>query len=53
VFNSGSDTTPTGLARATALNVENVILGGDINIIRPNAMDGGFLSLNIMQIEKN
>ena len=31
----GSDTTPTGLARACCLLEENVILGGDINVLRP------------------
>ena len=31
-----SDTTPTGLARASCIMVENVLLGGDINILSPN-----------------
>lgn len=43
-----SDTTPTGLARATSVEVEGVILGGDINVIRPNkTCNGSFLSINI------
>lgn len=29
-----SDVTPNGLARASALSIENVLLGGDMNIIR-------------------
>ncbi len=41
-----SDTTPTGLARATSLEKSGVLLGGDINIIRPNGnVDGSCLSL--------
>ena len=31
-----SDTTPTGLARATSIEKSDVLLGGDINVIRPN-----------------
>lgn len=30
-----SDVTPDGLAKASAIMLENVILGGDINILRP------------------
>lgn len=41
----GDDTTPTGLARATALEVENVILGGGINVLRPKAISGSYLSI--------
>ena len=41
-----SDTTPTGLARATSIEKENVLLGGGINIIRPNkTINGSYLSL--------
>ena len=41
-----SDTTPTGLARATSLEKSGVLLGGDINIIRPNKkITGSCLSL--------
>lgn len=43
----GSDTTPTGLARATSLEVENVLLGGDINVLRPKFHNGSYLSLAI------
>lgn len=43
-----SDTTPTGLARASSLEKDDIILGGDINILRPNRnIDGSFLSYNI------
>ena len=41
-----SDTTPTGLARATSLEKSGVLLGGDINIVRPNKdINGSCLSL--------
>ena len=41
-----SDTTSTGLARATSLEKSGVLLGGDINIIRPNeGINGSCLSL--------
>ena len=41
-----SDTTPTGLARATSIEKSGVLLGGDINIIRPNkGINGSCLSL--------
>ena len=41
-----SDTTPTGLARSTSLEKSGVLLGGDINIIRPNkGINGSCLSL--------
>ncbi len=43
-----SDTTPTGLARATSLEKSGVLLGGDINIIRPNKdVNGSCLSLSL------
>ena len=43
-----STTTPTGVARASCIEKEGVILGGDINILRPNSMVlGRFLSFNI------
>ena len=43
-----SDTTPTGLARATSIEKSGVILGGDINILRPKSpLVGSFLSYNI------
>lgn len=43
-----SDTTPTGLARATSIEKSGVILGGDINILRPKQpLIGSFLSYNI------
>ncbi|MGL5235969.1 MAG: restriction endonuclease subunit S [Empedobacter falsenii] len=42
-----SDTTPIGIARASSLEIDNVILGGDINIIRPIGIDGNYLSLNL------
>ena len=44
----GSDTTPTGLARATSIEKDDVLLGGDINVIRPHEnINGNFLSLAI------
>lgn len=43
-----SDTTPTGIARAACIDQSDVILGGDINILRPKENTiGSFLSLNI------
>ncbi len=43
-----SDTTPTGLARATSIEKTGVLLGGDINVIRPcDEIDGSCLSLAI------
>ena len=42
-----SDTTPTGLARASALNLKGIILGGDINVLRPKMINGAFLSYAI------
>jgi len=43
----GDDTTPTGLARATSLEVDNVILGGGINVLRPKEINGSYLSVCI------
>ncbi|NLL04890.1 MAG: hypothetical protein GX270_03685 [Clostridiaceae bacterium] len=43
-----SDTTPTGLARASSVEKSGVLLGGDINVLRPKKhVDGSFLSYNI------
>lgn len=35
VLMPSSDVTPDGLARASAITLDNVILGGDMNILRP------------------
>ena len=35
VLMPSSDVTPTGLAKASAIMLDNVILGGDMNILRP------------------
>lgn len=43
----GDDTTPTGLARATSLEVNNVILGGGINVLRSDDFNGSYLSLSL------
>ena len=44
----GSDTTPTGLARASSIEKAGVLLGGDINVLRPMGnINGSFLSLCI------
>lgn len=43
----GDDTTPTGLARATSLEVDGVILGGGINVLRSDTFNGSFLSLSL------
>ena len=43
-----SDTTPTGIARATSVEKEGVLLGSDINIIRPESgIHGSCLSLSM------
>ena len=43
-----SDTTPSGLARATSIEKSGVLIGGDINIIRPNKeINGSCLSLSL------
>ena len=48
-----SDTTPTGLARASASEIDNVLIGGDINILRPNDnIHGSCLALAI-NVNKN
>jgi type I restriction enzyme S subunit len=40
-----SDVTPTGLAKASAITLDNVVLGGDMNIIRPKtSINSIFLS---------
>lgn len=45
----GSGETPEDIARASNVNVSGVVLGGDINIIRPDGekMDSTFLALTI------
>ena len=47
-----SDTTPTGLARASSLNLKGIILGGDINVLRPKTINGTFLSYSINNNKK-
>ena len=44
-----SDVTPNGLATASAIFEDNVILGGDVLVIRPNKNElfGGFLSYQV------
>ena len=42
-----SDTTPTGLARASSIDIADVILGGDINVLRPLKDNGDFISYSI------
>ena len=43
-----SDTTPTGIARASSIDKVGVLLGGDINILRPrDGYHGSYLSYNI------
>jgi type I restriction enzyme S subunit len=44
-----SDVTPRGLAKASCLSVDDVVLGGDILVIRPDAdqVDGAFLAAQI------
>ncbi|PQA96671.1 hypothetical protein B0A69_00840 [Chryseobacterium shigense] len=45
VLMPSSDVTPDGLAKASAIMLDNVILGGDMNILRPKTnVDSVFLS---------
>ena len=48
-----SDVTPTGLAKACCVNFENVILGGDILVIRTErqTVNGEFLARYIRHLE--
>jgi len=48
-----SDVTPRGLAKASCISVNDVVLGGDILVIRPNlnAVNGSFLSYVIRHDE--
>ena len=48
VFIPCSSTTPTGIEKATSIECEGVIIGGDINVIRPyETILGSFLSINL------
>lgn len=48
-----SDVTPSGLAKASCLKVDNIVIGGDILVIRPNPeLDGTFLSFVIKNSKK-
>lgn len=42
-----SDTTPTGLARATCIMCDDVLLGGDINILKPQKHEGRYFAYAI------
>lgn len=49
----GSDTTPTGLARALCVVNDGVILGGDINILHPHVdVEGRFLAFALNNRKK-
>lgn len=46
-----SSTTPTGIEKASSIEKDDIILGGDINILRPKkSISGSFLSININAI---
>lgn len=47
-----SDVTPDGLARASCLMLDNVVLGGDMNIIRPTNVNSSMLSY-LLNFNKN
>lgn len=49
-----SDVTPSGLAKACCLNLQNVILGGDILVIRTDkrSINGEFLARYIRHLER-
>ncbi len=53
VLMPGSDVTPRGLATASAIKVSDVVLGGDVIVIRtkPNSLHGPFLS-NFIRMSK-
>jgi type I restriction enzyme S subunit len=50
----GSDVTPRGLATASSIQVSDVILGGDVIVIRPerSSLHGPFLS-NLIRVSKS
>ena len=48
----GDDTTPNGLARATSVEVDDVILGGSINVLRSDLYNGSFLSIALNRNKK-
>ena len=50
----GSGETPEDIARASNVNVSGIVLGGDINIIRPDTekMDSTFLALTISNVQQ-
>ena len=48
----GSDTTPTGLARALCVVNEGVAIGGDINILHPKNDDGMFIAYALNHSKK-
>ena len=48
-----SDVTPQGLARASVINENGVMLGGDINVLKPNSfMSSSFMSYMINSQKK-
>lgn len=49
-----SDVTPSGLAKASCIKLKDVILGGDILVIRPNdkSISGEFIARQIRYLEK-
>lgn len=52
VLMPSSDVTPDGLATACCLKLNSVVLGGDINILRPIAVHSEFLSY-LLNFSKN
>ena len=54
VLMPGSDVTPRGLATASSIQVSDVILGGDVIVIRPerSSLHGPFLS-NLIRVSKS
>lgn len=48
-----SDVTPSGLAKASSLLKEDIIIGGDINIIRPNELIFSHFLSYLLNFEKN
>ena len=48
-----SDVTPNGLAKASAIMVDDIILGGDMNIIRPNKKINSIFLSYLLNRSKN
>lgn len=48
-----SDVTPKGLAKASSIQIKNVVLGGDMNILRPNKSYSSIYLSYLLNFNKN